>query len=266
MSDKINPVVIAVAGKGGTGKTTVCGMLIDYISRATDEHVLAVDADPNSNLNEVLGVDIETTLGDIRETMVGRELSGETIPAGMTKQEYAEFMMSDALIEGDSYDLLVMGRTQGSGCYCYVNGVLKTQIERYSGHYPYIVVDNEAGLEHISRGTLPHIDILLLISDCSRRGIQAVGRIKDMVRDLRLHPGVVKLIVNRAPGGELNDGILEEIATQGLDLIGVLPQDETVYQYDCDGKPTAHVPEDNPVKLALRDVIEKLELFYVAAK
>jgi CO dehydrogenase maturation factor len=247
--------MIAVAGKGGTGKTTVCGMLIEHLASSGAGHTLAVDADPNSNLNEVLGVEVETTLGDIRETMVGRELSGEPIPAGMTKQEYAEFMFGDALAEGDDYDLLVMGRTQGTGCYCYVNGVLKAQLDRYAGSYAYIVVDNEAGLEHISRGTLPHIDVLLLISDCSRRGVQAVGRISEMVKQLGLNPGAMKLIVNRAPGGVADAGVLEEIAANNLDLAGVLPQDETVYRYDCEGRPTAKVPDDNPVKKAIGKII-----------
>jgi CO dehydrogenase maturation factor len=252
------PIVIALAGKGGTGKTTVCGMITEYLADSEKGHILAVDADPNSNLNEVLGVEIDTTLGDIRETMAGRELSGEPMPAGMTKQEYAEFMFSDALSEGSRYDLLVMGRTQGTGCYCYVNGVLKSQIDKYSGSYSYIVVDNEAGLEHISRGTLPHIDILLLVSDCSRRGIQAVGRIAEMVEQLSLKPGAMKLIVNRAPGGAPDSGVLEEIAERKLDLVGVLPQDETIYRYDCEGKPTAKAPRDNPVKLAVEGIMEKL--------
>ena len=153
-----------------------------------------------------------------------------------------------------------MGRTQGKGCYCYVNGVLKAQMDKYYGNYRYMVIDNEAGLEHISRGVLPHVDTLLLISDCSRRGIQAVARIAEMVRDLELKPGTMKLIVNRAPGGVLNAAVLEEIERHGLDLVGVLPQDETVYEYDCEGKPSAKVPEDNPVKVALGSIMEKLDL------
>jgi CO dehydrogenase maturation factor len=256
----MNPCVIAVAGKGGTGKTTTCGMIIDYLCKAGKGPLLAVDADPNSNLNEVLGVDVELTLGDIRENMAKSELDDSLIPTGMTKAEYAEFMFSRALIEEDDYDMLVMGRTQGKGCYCYVNGVLKSQLDKYSGGYKYMVIDNEAGLEHISRGTLPHVDILLLISDCSRRGIQAVGRIAQMVKDLELKPGVVKLIVNRAPDGVLNAGVLEEIEKQNLDLIGVLPQDELVYEYDCEGKPSALVPEDSKVKTALRAILKELEI------
>ena len=193
--------IIAVAGKGGVGKTTTCGMLVDYLCKAGKGPLLVVDADANSNLNEVLGVEVETTLGDIREEMAQAEKNG-TVPPSMTKADYAEMKFSSALVEEDDYDMLVMGRTQGKGCYCFVNGVLKTQIDKYVGNYKYMIIDNEAGLEHISRGTLPHVDTMLLISDCSRRGIQAAGRIAEMIRDLELNPGAMKLIVNRAPGGE----------------------------------------------------------------
>jgi CO dehydrogenase maturation factor len=256
----MKPIVIAVAGKGGTGKTTLCGIIIDYLGRTGKGPILAVDADPNSNLNEVLGIEVQTTLGDIREKMQYKDNIDEELPPNMTKQEYTEYMFSDALAEEDNYDMLVMGRTQGEGCYCYINGVLKAQIDKYKGGYKYIVVDNEAGLEHISRGILPHIDVLLLVSDASRRGIQAVGRIAAMVKDLKLKPGIQKLIVNRAPGGVLDEGILEEIAKQNLDLAGVVPQDETVYRYDADGKPSSAVPEDSPVKTAMRGILAKLEL------
>lgn len=251
----MTPKIIAVAGKGGTGKTTVCGLIINHLVKAGKTPLLAVDADPNSNLNEVLGIDVEMTLGDIRDNMLKSETT-----AGMSKQEYAEYMFSSALSEGDHFDMLVMGRTQGQGCYCFVNGVLKSQIEKYLGGYRYMIVDNEAGLEHISRGILPRMDILLLISDCSRRGIQAVGRIAQMIGELKLNPGVVKLIVNRAPGGVADEGVLEEIKKQGLDLIGVLPQDELVYRYDCEGKPSSAVPEDSAVKRAMSDIISKLDL------
>jgi len=224
-------------------------------------YVLAVDADPNSNLNEVLGVEIETTLGDIREQIAHSATEdGEPLPAGVPKQNYAAYLFGNALTEEDGFDMLVMGRTQGTGCYCYVNGVLKDQIDKYSPSYQWIVVDNEAGMEHISRGTLPHIDILLLVSDCSRRGIQAAGRLNQMVGDLKLRPGTIGLIVNRAPDGELDPGILEEIVAQELTLLGTIPQDDTIYRYDCDGKPTADVPPDSPSKAAISQIIDKLGL------
>lgn len=248
---------IAVAGKGGVGKTTTCGMMIDYLCKKKNGPLLVVDADANSNLNEVLGVEVETTLGEIREEMAHAEQSGK-IPPNMTKADWAEMKFNDALIEEDDYDMLVMGRTQGKGCYCYVNGVLKTQLDKYVGQYRYTIIDNEAGLEHIARGTLPHVDTLLLISDCSRRGIQAVGRIAQMVEEMELKPGRMLLIVNRAPGGVLNDGVQAEIERFGLQLAGVLPQDDAVFQYDCDGRPSSQVPEDSPVKVALRSIMQTL--------
>ena len=251
------PHTIAVAGKGGVGKTTTCGMLIDYLTRQNKGPVLVVDADANANLNEVLGVEAEISLGQIREEMAHAELKG-TIPAGMTKADYAEFKFNSALIEEDDFDMLIMGRTQGKGCYCYVNGVLKTQVDKYAKNYKYIVMDNEAGLEHVARGTLPHVDTMLLISDCSRRGIQAVGRIAEMIGDLELKPGRMGLIVNRAPGGVLADGILEEIEKQGLTLFGVLPQDDAIYRCDCEGEPSAKLPENDPVKQALGGILQKL--------
>ena len=252
---------IAVAGKGGVGKTTTCGMIIDRLIKEKKTPILVVDADANSNLNEVLGVEVDTTLGDIREEIAHAELAKENpIPPGMSKADYMEMKFSRALIEEDDYDMLVMGRTQGKGCYCFVNGLLKTQLDKYIGNYRYTVIDNEAGLEYIARGTLPHVDTLLLVSDCSRRGIQAVARIAEMVDELGLKPGKMGLIVNRAPNGVLNAGVREEIEKHGLTLFGVLPQDETVYEYDCEGKPSSQVPESAPVKQALAGIMNRLNL------
>ena len=253
------PHTIAVAGKGGVGKTTTCGMLIDYLCKKKNGPVLVVDADANSNLNEVLGVEVETSLGAIREEMAQAELKGG-IPAGMTKADYADFKFSSAVIEEDDFDMLVMGRTQGKGCYCYVNGVLKTQVDKYAKNYNYIVMDNEAGLEHVARGTLPHVDTMLLISDCSRRGIQAAARVAEMIEEMALKPERLGLIVNRAPGGVLDDGVKAEIEKHGLELLGVLPQDEGVYRCDCDGEPSAKLPESNPVKTALKGIMQSLGL------
>lgn len=252
---------IAFAGKGGVGKTTTCGLFIDYLVQAGKGPILAVDADANSNLNEVLGVKVDLTLGDLREEIATAEMADPSpIPLGMSKQEYANYKFGDALIEQDHFDMLVMGRTQSKGCYCFVNDILREQIRKYYLNYSYMVVDNEAGLEHISRGILPPVDIILLVSDCSRRGIQAVGRIAKMVGELDLKAKDICLVVNRAPGGVLNDGIREEIEQQNLKLIGVLPQDELVYEYDCDGKALITLPADAPVKAALKTIIEKLSM------
>ena len=153
-----------------------------------------------------------------------------------------------------------MGRTQGKGCYCYVNGLLQAQLTKFQRTYPYIVVDNEAGMEHNSRGVLPSMETAILVSDCSRRGIQAVGRIAKLIEECELRPKTVGLIVNRAPKGELNDGIREEIELQGLTLLGVVPQDDGVYECDCAGKPTSQLPSDSPVKKALYQILDNLNL------
>jgi len=253
---------IAVAGKGGVGKTTLTGLLIEYLCKEKKMGpVLAVDADANSNLNEVLGVEVETTLGEVREEIAQAEISKvNPIPLGMSKQDYAEMKFSDALVEDDDFDLLVMGHTQGKGCYCFVNGLLTTQIAKYANNYKYVVVDNEAGMEHISRGILPKVDTIILISDCSRRGVQAVGRIAKLIPECGLNPKTVGLIVNRAPGGVLNDGTREEIERQGLTLLGVVPQDEQVFDFDCNGVPTVQLPQDSPVRQALYKIVDNLDL------
>lgn len=255
------PQTIAVAGKGGVGKTTLTGMLIQYLAEKKKGPILAVDADANANLNEVLGVEVEATLGDIREEIAKAELAEKSpIPAGMSKQDYAEFKFDTALTEEDDYDLLVMGHTQGKGCYCFVNGLLSAQVARRSQHYNYVVVDNEAGMEHISRGILPNVDIVILVSVCSRTGIQAVGRIARLIPECGLKPKKVGLIVNRAPGGVLSEGVQEEIQKQGLELLGVVPHDEGVYEYDSAGTPTTELPPENPVRQALYKIIDSLNL------
>ena len=253
--------IIAVAGKGGVGKTTLTGLLIQYLCESGKKPVLAVDADANANLNEVLGVEIECTLGELREEIERAGVDSRyQIPAGMTKQTYLEARLADAITEEDDYDLMVMGRTQGKGCYCFVNGLVQTQIQKLQSHYPYVVVDNEAGMEHISRGLIPTMEIAILVSDCSRRGVQAAGRIAALMKELNFKPKTVGLIVNRAPEGKLDAGTMEEVEKQGLKLLGVVPQDQDVYQYDCDGKPIVRLPKDSPVRSALHDIVQKLGL------
>ena len=237
--------VIAVAGKGGVGKTTLCGLLIQYLCEKGKTPVLAVDADANSNLNEVLGVEVEMTLGEVREQIENAANSAKSpIPPSMSKADYAEIMMNRCLVEEDDYDMLVMGRTQG----------------KVTPNYKYMVVDNEAGMEHISRGILPKVDTIILVSDCSRRGVQAVGRIAGLVKECGLNPKQIGLIVNRAPEGKLNDGTKEEIEKQGLTLFGVVPQDQEVYEYDCDGKPMTELPKNAAVKTALYKILDSISL------
>lgn len=250
---------IAMAGKGGVGKTTITGMLINYLAERSKGPILAVDADANANLNEVLGVEVETSLGDIRELVARAEDQLENpIPSSMTKQEFLQYKLSNALTEEDNYDLLVMGRTQGKGCYCFVNDLLTAQLRKIASNYEYIVVDNEAGMEHISRGILPAVDMVILVSDCSRRGIQAVGRIAELVKNLGLNPSIMKLIVNRAPEGKLDPNTIKKIQKQGLDLLGVLPHDGEIYAADCAGEPSAQLPSTAAAHSALLPLLDQL--------
>ena len=251
---------IAVAGKGGTGKTSLTGLLIDILLKEKKKPILVVDADANANINEVLGVEVESTIGQIREEANMTEKRGNSFPGGMTKAQFLQWKLNSILVEGDGYDLLVMGRSEGEGCYCFVNGILREQVQKISGHYDYVITDNEAGMEHLSRKTTKHIDTLLLVSDCSRRSIQAVARIRDLAIELNLSVGDIYLIVNKAPNGELNEGIKEEIDKHNLNLIGVVPMDEMIYEYDSSGIPLVNLPEDSKAKIAINDIMAKLEL------
>ena len=249
---------IAVAGKGGTGKTSLTGILIDYLTKEKKGEILVVDADANANINDVLGMELNGTIGEIKEKANQMEQKREQYPGGMTKSQYLEYELNSIVEEGDGYDLLVMGRSEGEGCYCFVNSILKRQIQLMSGHYDYVVMDNEAGMEHLSRKILREIDDLLLVSDCSARSIEAVARIRDLANEIGIKVGRTSLIVNKAPNGELNDGIRREIERFDLNLLGVVPMDEMIFEYDCNRRPLVELPEDSKAKIAVKEIFEKL--------
>jgi CO dehydrogenase maturation factor len=251
--------IIAVTGKGGTGKTTISGFLIDYLVRSGRTPVLAVDADANANLADVLGAPPPVTLAELRDTINSDDMDGTSpIPPGVSKQDWLDSRFATALTEEDDYDLLVMGRTQGKGCYCFVNGLLQSQIGRYAGNYRYLVVDNEAGMEHLSRGILPRVDRVIIVSDCSRRGVQAAGRIQQLTHELRLEPKSMDFIVNKAPDAVPGESISKEIEAQGLNLVGVVPLDPEVSEYDSEGRPTSGMPQDAASKKALEEIFAKI--------
>jgi CO dehydrogenase maturation factor len=266
--------IIAVTGKGGTGKTTLSGFLIDRLARKGLTPILAVDADANANLADVLGVEPEISLAELRDTINGADMDeNNPIPPGMSKQDWLDSRFQTAITEEDDYDLLIMGRTQGKGCYCFVNGLLQSHIAKYANNYRYLVVDNEAGMEHLSRGVLPRVDRILIVSDCSRRGIQAAGRIQELTHELGLTPKSIDFIVNKAPeetgndavqyeaGGrtyDLSRGVAEEIKKQGLALAGVVPADPLVYEYDSDGRPTVTLPLSAPSRKAFDEILDRI--------
>lgn len=230
---------IALAGKGGTGKTTTAGLLIRYMVEKGLKPILAVDADANANLNEVLGVAAGQTIGDAREEMKKGGLPG------MTKDVFMEMRIQEALVEAEGFDLIVMGRPEGQGCYCAANSLLSQFIEKLSENYPYLVVDNEAGMEHISRLTTREIDVLLIVSDSSRRGLQAAIRIGELTRELGLKIEKRWVIINQAEKEDLGETQEWEtlLKENGLSFLGIIPKDELIYEFDKEGKPTSTLPE-----------------------
>ena len=231
---------IALAGKGGTGKTTLAGLLVKYLLHHHKQPVLAVDADSNSNLNEVLGVPVSDTLGNARE-----EMKKGQVPSGMTKDVFMSMKLEQAVAESEGFDLISMGRPEGSGCYCAANSLLTGFLEKLVGNYPYIVMDNEAGMEHVSRLTTKNVDVLLLVADPSRRGLQAALRIDALARELNIGVGKSRLVINQAKESPSREA-LELIAQAGVELAGTVPEDPTVYDYDFRGVPTIRMPVESP--------------------
>ncbi len=244
---------IAIAGKGGTGKTTLAALLIRQLIQAGKGPILAVDADANANLHEALGIEVEDTIADIM-ARINNNL--EPLPAGMTKDQYVAFRVHQSLAEGDEVDLLVMGGPEGPGCYCYVNNLVRGFMQELSNNYPFVVMDNEAGLEHLSRRTTQNVDILFITSDASARGIRSAGRVRELVESLALEIKNMYLVVTKVADGSV--GALEdEIKKTGLEFVGTIPRDEQVFQYDLHGKPLVQLPDDSPVVAAVTEVMRK---------
>ena len=244
---------IAVAGKGGVGKTTVAGLLVRYLVEHDMKPVLAVDADPNTNLNEVLGVEVELTLGDAREEM-------KTIQAqqmNMTKDMFIEMRLNQCLVESKGFDLIAMGRPEGPGCYCAANHLLTQCMDRLAENYSYIVVDNEAGMEHISRVTTQRVDLLLVVSDPSKRGLTAAARVQALAKEVGILAGASWLVMSMVRG-QLPEAMVSYAEAQGLKLAGAIPEDEELMRWDMEGKPTARLPEDNAAVKAAFEIFAKV--------
>jgi CO dehydrogenase maturation factor len=247
---------IAVAGKGGTGKTSLTGLLIRYLIRQGKSPIMAIDADANANLNEVLGVEVENTIGELREEVLGRDGAQ---PGGMSKEAYFEMMIHQVVTEQKGFDLLVMGRPEGPGCYCFVNNLIRKYSDELSAKYPYMVTDNEAGLEHLSRRTTHDTDLLLVMSDPARRGVQAARRVQELVGELNLNIQRTALILNRVTGKPDPD-LLGYIEQQGLTLAGVVPADPAITEYDAKGKPIFDLPQDSPAVIAFEKILDTFEI------
>ncbi|MHB1189602.1 MAG: ATP-binding protein [Armatimonadota bacterium] len=244
---------MAVAGKGGVGKTTTAALMIQWLTAHGRTPVLAVDADSNANLNEALGIEYTSTVGGIREE--AREKASEL--AGIAKQEFMDIQVQEALVEQSGYDLIVMGRPEGPGCYCFANNILRDVLKRLSGNYASIVVDSEAGLEHISRRTLLSLDLLCLVSDCTVRGVRTARRVAELAAEMGTPVAELGLIVIRVPGGELPPAVRSEAEAAGLPILAVVPVDENVAALDAGGFAVGEIPADSPARTAINDMLER---------
>ncbi len=248
-------VTIALAGKGGVGKTTVAAMVIKYLAQKQTGSILAIDADPSSNLNMVLGLDLEWTIGDIREGMLEQVKASLTsggaamgaLPGGVNKRDYLEYHVRSSLAEGSRFDMIAMGRGEGQGCYCAVNHNLREVIDGMSKHYAYVIIDNEAGMEHLSRRTTRDVQHLLIVSDPTRRGLVAAQRIADLRRELDIRVECSYLIVNRLVGASLPPDLDVFIKTMDVPLLGTVPEDRDLAAFEASGRPLVDLGEKSPV-------------------
>jgi CO dehydrogenase maturation factor len=256
---------IALAGKGGVGKTTLAGLVIKHLIQNRQGAVLAIDADPSSNLNMVLGLELEWTVGDIREDMLSQVkdslLAGGAamgaLPGGVNKRDYLDYQIRTSLAEGDQFDLIAMGRSEGPGCYCAVNHNLREVVDAISRNYQYVVIDNEAGMEHLSRRTTRDVQHLLIVTDPTQRGLVAAERIAGFRRDLDIKIENAYLVVNRVDR-EIPPPLMEHIDELDIPLIGVIPADNELAQFEFSGRPLVQLSNASPVFQAVKQMLEHI--------
>jgi len=245
---------IAVAGKGGTGKTSISTLIIRYLLKRGEGPILAIDADANANLGESLGLMVDSTIGSIIASFNDDKIN---IPPGMTKEAYLEIKLNGAITESKGLDLITMGRGEGPACYCYPNTLLRKFADSLAGNYSHVVMDNEAGMEHLSRRTTQNIDLLLIVSDHSVKGIRTVSRIRDLVEELKLVVNRQKIVINAAPD-ELAPMVKEEIVKLGIDSPVLIPRDEEIYQYDLEARPLVELPDTSKAVMAVGNLMDEI--------
>ena len=245
---------IAVAGKGGSGKTSIAGLIIRYLIRNGKGPILAVDADPNANLGESLGLTVGQTIGSIIASFNEEKIN---IPQGMTKEAYLEFKLNAAIVESKGLDLVTMGRGEGPECYCYPNLILRKFVDTLSQNYAYMVMDNEAGMEHLSRRTTQNIDVLLIVSDHSVKGVRTVARIRDIVSELKLMVRRESIIINFVPG-KLDPHINEELDRLKIVPTTTVPLDEEVQRYDLEMKSLLDLPDTSKAVVVVDKLMNEL--------
>ncbi|MFQ3573358.1 MAG: AAA family ATPase [Thermodesulfovibrionales bacterium] len=250
---------VALAGKGGTGKTTVSSLTIKYLKAKGKTPILAVDADSNSCLNIALGLDVTTTIGRIREESLNTVRSANERPGGMSVEQYFEYQVHQAIIESDGIDLIVMGRPEGPGCYCAANNIIRKYTDLLSKKYPYVVIDNEAGMEHLSRRTTNQVDLLILVSDASVKGIVTIKRIKELIDEIGLDVKKIVPIVNMATDKQFLS-LSKKAKYYGFEDIRFIPKDKNISSFDMDSKPLIHLPDNSKSFVALKEILDSFNL------
>ena len=243
--------VIALAGKGGTGKTTVAGLMVRALRQNGHGPVLAVDADPNSCLDVAIGLSADKTVSDVLDESRGLR----DVPQSMPKPTYVEYQLEDCLAEGRGVDLIVMGRPEGQECYCSANQMLRTFMDRMIGSYPTVVVDNEAGMEHLSRRTTRDVDLLLVVSDATVSGARASRRIADLVGELELPVKRIAVVVDGAE--ELAEPVADILTGDGLHLAGFVPHDPLVVERELAAGSLLDLPDDAPSVQAVEELLQR---------
>ena len=249
-------ITIALAGKGGTGKTTVAGLLVRSLVRRRLGTVLAIDADPASNLNLVLGLPLGTTVGDIREGLQAGVQAG-AVGAGMARRDLLNTQVRLAVEEGDTIDLLAMGRPEGQGCYCAVNHMLREIVDGLGQKYDFVVIDNEAGMEHLSRRTTRDVDVLLVVTDPTVRGVKTAENIVALTSELKINVGRALLVINRV-AGTLPPTLQQAVDRLKIDVAGVIPADPRIGEFDAEGRPLVQLESDSPAGQAVETLVDSL--------
>ena len=248
------PFHIAVSGKGGTGKTTLSAVILRYLIRSGKGPALVIDADADGNLAQALGLDGMQTVGEILDEM---EKKASRLPAGVSKDDWLEGKLAEVMVEEKGFDFLSMGRGEGPGCYCYVNSVLRRIMDNLENNYPYSVMDNAAGMEHLSRRTTRAADVLFLVSDHSLKGVASGARIAELAKELGLDVKKVGFVINRVPG-EMDPVIRQKVEEKGLQIFGSIPEDDQIGRFDLEGRTLLDLPEDNTVAQAVGEMVEKI--------